>query len=172
LLSLDEGDFNAAATTLKEVFSALCGLTRPGQVEAAEFKVSPTKSYNEEMPREPMGQRLTRENGQVLIDGDPLTQLSAGYKSVVALLCDVLSGMGRGLSDLRYAEGVVLTEEIGAHLHPRWRMTTCWAPSASLGRRRSFCASRTRSQSRIRFSDAPVTRSSRATSSMRYWPER
>jgi len=52
-----------------------------------------------------------------------LEQLSDGYQSVLGLTCDVMSGlMSTQLGALEAAEGIVLIDELGAHLHPRWRM--------------------------------------------------
>jgi hypothetical protein len=33
-----------------------------------------------------------------------------------------MAGLGAGLSDLRHATGIVLLDELGSHLHPRWKM--------------------------------------------------
>jgi uncharacterized protein (TIGR02646 family) len=52
-----------------------------------------------------------------------LEQLSDGYQSVFGLVCDLMAGLNtasRGA--LEVAEGVVAIDELGAHLHPRWRM--------------------------------------------------
>jgi hypothetical protein len=71
------------------------------------------------------------DNGRILIplyDEDiPLENLSDGYQSVVALTTDILSIVLR--PDFTYswktpedAEGIVLLDEIGSHLHPVWKM--------------------------------------------------
>ena len=52
-----------------------------------------------------------------------LNQLSDGYQSVLGLTCDLMSSLRiteRGALDA--AEGLVAIDELGAHLHPRWRM--------------------------------------------------
>jgi len=51
-----------------------------------------------------------------------LEEMSDGYQSVVALAADIMSVLLGLWSDLAAAEGVVLIDELGAHLHPRWRM--------------------------------------------------
>jgi hypothetical protein len=54
-----------------------------------------------------------------------LEDLSAGYQSVLALSSDIMSVLFRlwDMSDaMRFAEGIVLVDEIDAHLHPRWKM--------------------------------------------------
>lgn len=73
--------------------------------------------------------KVFRRNGHVRINhGDRtewLGELSDGYASVVALALDimmVLSSLWTGEGSIRNAEGVVLLDEIGVHLHPRWQM--------------------------------------------------
>lgn len=52
----------------------------------------------------------------------PLEQLSDGYQSVLALATDVMAVMLDRWKAMDVAEGIVLLDEIGAHLHPRWKM--------------------------------------------------
>lgn len=52
----------------------------------------------------------------------PLDRMSDGYQSVVALACDVLAVLLNRWTDAAAAEGIVVLDELGAHLHPRWRM--------------------------------------------------
>ncbi len=51
-----------------------------------------------------------------------LDELSDGYQSVLALATDIMAVMLERWTAMEVAEGVVLVDEIGAHLHPRWRM--------------------------------------------------
>jgi len=51
-----------------------------------------------------------------------LEDLSAGYQSVVALATDIMSVLLRIWESIQIAEGIVLIDEIDAHLHPRWKM--------------------------------------------------
>ncbi|MEW6154018.1 MAG: AAA family ATPase [Actinomycetota bacterium] len=51
-----------------------------------------------------------------------IEELSDGYQSVVALAVDIMAVLLNRWSDLSAAEGVVVLDELGAHLHPRWRM--------------------------------------------------
>lgn len=50
-----------------------------------------------------------------------LEALSDGYQSVLALTADIIRAASVD-GGLEAAEGIVLLDEIGAHLHPRWRM--------------------------------------------------
>jgi AAA domain, putative AbiEii toxin, Type IV TA system len=57
----------------------------------------------------------------------PLYAVSSGFRSVLAMACDVMSGlMNRttypGFGSLFTARGMVLIDEVEAHLHPRWKM--------------------------------------------------
>lgn len=54
----------------------------------------------------------------------PLSQLSSGYQNVIAITADIMRSIYEvevdGVGHL--AEGVVLIDEIDAHLHPTWKM--------------------------------------------------
>jgi uncharacterized protein (TIGR02646 family) len=51
-----------------------------------------------------------------------LEDLSDGYKSVVSLTVDVVKTLLSGKTTIDTAKGVVIIDEIGTHLHPKWRM--------------------------------------------------
>jgi uncharacterized protein (TIGR02646 family) len=73
-------------------------------------------------------ERLVRDhrNGRVLSQGRgarvQLEVLSAGYQSVIALATDVMKVVLSVWESPTVAEGIVVVDELGAHLHPRWRM--------------------------------------------------
>lgn len=88
-----------------------------------------------------LGELLSLEEGQYFSqdideDGKPivslqlypgrkpvaLDDLSAGYKAVLALGLDIMMGFGQIWPSIFNAQGVVLVDEIGVHLHPRWKM--------------------------------------------------
>jgi tetratricopeptide (TPR) repeat protein len=56
------------------------------------------------------------------LDLTPIEQLSDGYQSVLAVCADIMAVMLDHWPAMEVAEGLVLIDEIGAHLHPRWRM--------------------------------------------------
>ncbi|ODS37052.1 MAG: hypothetical protein A7316_01690 [Candidatus Altiarchaeales archaeon WOR_SM1_86-2] len=56
-------------------------------------------------------------------DPQPLDQLSDGYQSVTVLSTDIMKNYPEKLYDLQKAMGIVLLDEIGTYLHPRWKMT-------------------------------------------------
>lgn len=50
-----------------------------------------------------------------------LDELSDGYQCMVALAVDFMSSIPN-VQEMEFAEGIVLLDELGTHLHPRWRM--------------------------------------------------
>ena len=55
-------------------------------------------------------------------DKEPLEHLSDGYQSVLAVAADMMSVMLSRWEAMEVAEGTVMIDELGAHLHPRWKM--------------------------------------------------
>lgn len=108
LLSLSNEEFNYAARALKSLLNL-----------------------------ENEGNLVRRENG-VLLHRDrlytPIERLSDGYKSVIALTLDILSVAMNLWESPELAEGVVLLDEIDAHMHPRWKMQIVSALKKTLPR--------------------------------------
>ncbi len=97
MLSLDEERFHSVARTLREI------LTLP-----------------DETVLEP-----NQEDGRIEIPwlgAHSLSELSDGYQSVVAMCVDIMKVMLEHFGAMEAAKGIVLVDELGAHLHPRWRM--------------------------------------------------
>ncbi|HYC92759.1 MAG TPA: AAA family ATPase [Thermoanaerobaculia bacterium] len=61
--------------------------------------------------------RIDHGNGPVLVE-----QLSAGYHAMLGLGIDIMQAAPAQMTDKRYASGIVILDEIDAHLHPRWKM--------------------------------------------------
>ena len=56
----------------------------------------------------------------------PLYTVSSGFRSILALTCDVmrwLMAKSKEFSTLEQARGIVLIDEVEAHLHPRWKVS-------------------------------------------------
>lgn len=51
-----------------------------------------------------------------------LEDLSAGYQSILAMATDIMSVLSNIWDSMQSAEGIVLIDEIDAHLHPRWKL--------------------------------------------------
>ena len=49
-------------------------------------------------------------------------ELSDGYKSIITLACNIMEGLLRNNENIENAQGLVVIDEIGANLHPRWKM--------------------------------------------------
>ena len=52
----------------------------------------------------------------------PLDSLSDGYQSLIALSVNIMKNLLRRWPSLEVAEGIILIDEIGVHMHPRWKM--------------------------------------------------
>ncbi|MEM7471727.1 MAG: AAA family ATPase [Pseudomonadota bacterium] len=66
------------------------------------------------------------DRGQIFItrfgQRTALKYLSVGYKSVLAMACDVIRELLHYYDNLERAQAVVFIDEIETHLHPRWKM--------------------------------------------------
>lgn len=51
-----------------------------------------------------------------------ISQLSDGYKSIITLGCNIIEGLLLNNESIADASGFVVIDEIGANLHPRWKM--------------------------------------------------
>ncbi len=55
-------------------------------------------------------------------DNVDINHLSDGYKSIFAIAIDMIYTLSKENVVYELAEGIVLIDEIGTHLHPRWKM--------------------------------------------------
>ncbi|WP_298420670.1 AAA family ATPase [uncultured Kordia sp.] len=55
-------------------------------------------------------------------DNINIDHLSDGYKSVFAIAIDMIHTLSKENIVYSLAEGIVLVDEVGTHLHPRWKM--------------------------------------------------
>jgi hypothetical protein len=67
-------------------------------------------------------------------DSISLDLLSDGYRSMLTLAVDLMSTFLKRFGSLSAAEGIVLVDEISAHLHPRWQMRVVKAFQAAFPR--------------------------------------
>jgi hypothetical protein len=78
----------------------------------------------------PEGDRLRRLRGEVFLqpEGLPkskafrLAELSDGYQAMLAMAGEIAEITDPAWENLSDAEGLVLVDELEAHLHPRWKM--------------------------------------------------
>jgi hypothetical protein len=100
LHDLDNKTFDHVALALKELML----------LDANDRFLKATKTSEKKIQVKAFGGRVYLED------------LSAGYQSVLALSTDIMSVLLRLWDAVRFAEGIVLVDEIDAHLHPRWKM--------------------------------------------------
>ncbi|WP_439469161.1 AAA family ATPase [Blastomonas fulva] len=70
---------------------------------------------------------ITDPDGQVRFNQTPLRSVSSGYRSMLAMVCDIMRGLldpqvYEQFDGFETAQGIVLIDEIEAHLHPRWKV--------------------------------------------------
>ncbi|GEQ86444.1 hypothetical protein ULMS_19520 [Patiriisocius marinistellae] len=54
--------------------------------------------------------------------GITVKELSAGYKSIIAMTINIIREILNTWDSFKIAEGIVLVDEIGVHLHPKWKL--------------------------------------------------
>jgi hypothetical protein len=64
----------------------------------------------------------------------PVERLSEGYRSIFAMVVDIMRELMREFPYLEDAEAIVLIDEIDTHLHPRWKMRVMGALRRALPR--------------------------------------
>lgn len=70
---------------------------------------------------------ISEPDGALRFNRTPLQAVSSGYRSMLAMICDILKGLMNvtiypGFESFQSARGVVLIDEIEGHLHPRWKV--------------------------------------------------
>ncbi|MGO8489909.1 AAA family ATPase [Rhizobium ruizarguesonis] len=80
---------------------------------------------------------VTEPDGTRHLSRTPLGVVSSGYRSMLAMLCDIMSGLldpevHPNFESFETARGIVLIDEIEAHLHPRWKVQVMSSLRAAL----------------------------------------
>ncbi|MBD9372028.1 AAA family ATPase [Rhizobium sp. ARZ01] len=109
LLGLDDDDFNMVVQALREIFDA-----------GDQFDV-----IERDHERDACFVQTRFDDG--LVSRTPLSSVSSGFRTILALACDVMRWiMDRErypwFTSLTSAHGIVLIDEVEAHLHPRWKI--------------------------------------------------
>jgi ABC-type glutathione transport system ATPase component len=107
-LSLSDQNFNEVISALREVLSI------EGEFDVIQRSHEKQECY------------IVTKTGNTHIR-TPLNVASSGFRTVLAMVCDILQGlMDKRLSSqfarFEEARGVVLIDEVETHLHPRWKM--------------------------------------------------
>jgi hypothetical protein len=113
LRSLAPETFNMVVRTLRDLLSI-----------EGEFDVVQRFGRSKQLR---MVTAITDPNGVIRFSRAPLQAVSSGYRSMLGMLCDILRGIldahaSEGFSSFETARGVILIDEIEAHLHPRWKV--------------------------------------------------
>ncbi|MPQ67893.1 AAA family ATPase [Pseudomonas sp. MWU12-2323] len=119
-MGLKQVEFDGVVRTLRDILSI-----------EGEFEV---------MERDFENQRcliVTAAAGSRALCRTPLSLASSGYRSVLAMVCDIIQGlMNRRINphfeSLETAQAVVLIDEVEAHLHPRWKIQIMGALRSAL----------------------------------------
>ncbi len=110
LRSLGEDDFRQACLTLKDLLDI-----------GDEDSVLTFETDAPDPDRKGMfGMRTVRAKSKH-VDFTPLHHFSAGYQTIVALACDIMAGCGGSVKEMQHMPGIIIIDEIGTNLHPRWR---------------------------------------------------
>lgn len=115
---------------VENLFDARHELTNPNDwllgLDADRF-AQVTRSLHGLLALEPHNEIVRdAKRGQIFISygkqRDPFSEMSDGYQSMLVLTCDAMRTMLSLWASPEQAEGIVIIDEIGTHLHPRWRM--------------------------------------------------
>ncbi|HGM7307588.1 TPA: AAA family ATPase [Stenotrophomonas maltophilia] len=113
LLSLDEVRFAMVVRTLRGILSI------DGEFEVIERDLVSRRCS--------VVTATQNRNGDSVLSRTPMGAVSSGFRSVLAMACDVMQGLMDpnvypGFETFSSARGIVLIDEVEAHLHPRWKM--------------------------------------------------
>lgn len=113
LLSLQPSAYAMVMRALREILSI------EGEFEVVQRDMEEKRCY--------MITAAAGTHGEPRFVRTPLGAVSSGFRSVLAMACDVMQGLMdpdvyAGFESLSTARGVILIDEVEAHLHPRWKM--------------------------------------------------
>jgi AAA domain, putative AbiEii toxin, Type IV TA system len=97
-------------------------LDQDKQVRAFAFRALKAILALDDDARFSIDRRARRVKVHFAGDRVALEELSDGYQSVLGLAVDIMSVLFHRWKAMEAAEGIVLIDELGSHLHPRWRM--------------------------------------------------
>lgn len=76
------------------------------------------------LPHDKLDTNLSIKNGEIVLgySENLFSELSDGYKSTITLALDIMMKLSDAQSDMSVMTGIVLIDELGNQLHPRWQM--------------------------------------------------
>jgi uncharacterized protein (TIGR02646 family) len=123
----DGRDQDPSAQKVANLFDPRAPLVDPGQwlpgLQSKEFDA--VARALRKLLELPENEEITRARGLEIVRRKfryGLDQLSDGYRSMAIFSLDLMQLLLRRWGSIAAAEGIVLIDEIGAHLHPRWQM--------------------------------------------------
>lgn len=127
------------AATLRSLFDPFAKLQHPGrwlQGLAPETFDALARALREVLVLQPHDRIERDQEGRLLVHAHgrdtPLERLSDGYRSLIAMVLDIMREMLKLWGNLEDARGLVLIDEIETHLHPRWKLRVVSALRASM----------------------------------------
>ncbi|THK36634.1 hypothetical protein EHS39_17660 [Ensifer sp. MPMI2T] len=111
LLGLSRTDYRSVVQALGVIFGAT------EEIDVIYRDEAKGRCYVE-MQIDPTAQKKSRT---------PLSNVSSGFRTILALACDIMRwlmdrSVNPAFTSLISAEGIVLIDEVEAHLHPRWKI--------------------------------------------------
>jgi len=81
-------------------------------------------SIKQLLPHDKSDTDLLIKNGEIVMGGSEtlFEELSDGYRSTITLAIDIMMKLSDAQSDMKVMSGIVLIDELGNQLHPRWQM--------------------------------------------------
>ncbi|WP_410007058.1 AAA family ATPase [Aequorivita nionensis] len=81
-------------------------------------------SIKQLLPHDKSDTNLSIKNGEIVLGASEtlFSELSDGYKSTITLAIDIMMKLSDAQSDMDKMSGIVLIDELGNQLHPRWQM--------------------------------------------------
>ncbi len=133
-LSVDEIENNSKRDTSKISYQNLFKPTKPLNdvtkwlraihKNDIDFFDKVAVSIKKLLPHDKSDTNLSIKNDEIVLgDSEKLfSELSDGYKSTITLALDIMMKLSDAQSDMSVMTGIVLIDELGNQLHPRWQM--------------------------------------------------
>jgi len=133
-LSVDEIENNSKRDTSKISYQNLFKPTKPLNdvtkwlraihKNDIDFFDKVAVSIKKLLPHDKLDTNLSIKNGEIVLgySENLFSELSDGYKSTITLALDIMMKLSDAQSDMSVMTGIVLIDEMGNQLHPRWQM--------------------------------------------------
>ena len=81
-------------------------------------------SIKQLLPHDLKDNKLTILRNEIVFEDSeiPFSNFSDGYKSTITLALDIMMKLSSGHADMNKISGIVIIDELGNQLHPRWQM--------------------------------------------------